>query len=177
MSRTLLGVPVVALAVLVWGAAGATPPQEKAPAKAGPARQPVHSTAAAKKQPAVSPRPGAAKTTAATRTAASRTGKKAPAPRTTWRNRQMAPSPERYREIQEALVARGFLKPEDANGTWSPASTEALKNFQAGQNLDASGKINSLSLIALGLGPRRDATAPVKPPAPAQVPEGPGPGR
>jgi hypothetical protein len=41
---------------------------------------------------------------------------------------------------------------------------DALKKFQAGQNLDSTGKINSLSLIALGLGPRRETAAP-KPPA------------
>jgi hypothetical protein len=77
----------------------------------------------------------------------------------------MTPAPERYKEIQGALVAKGYLKPEDANGSWNPASAEALKRFQSEQNLDASGKINSLSLIALGLGPKHDAAA-VKPPAP-----------
>lgn len=77
----------------------------------------------------------------------------------------MAPAPERYKEIQDALVTKGYLRPEDANGSWSPASSEALKKFQGEQNIESSGKINSLSLIALGLGPKRDATA-VKPPAP-----------
>ena len=98
-------------------------------------------------------------------TAAARRGKKGPpAKRVTWRNRQLAPTPQRYKEIQEALAAKGYLKPEDANGTWTPASADALKKFQAEQNLDSTGKINSLSLIALGLGPRRE-TAPAKPPA------------
>ena len=41
---------------------------------------------------------------------------------------------------------------------------DALKKLQAGQNLDSTGKINSLSLIALGLGPRHE-TPPPKPPA------------
>ncbi len=36
---------------------------------------------------------------------------------------------------------------------------EALKRFQAAQNLEVTGKINSLSLIALGLGPKREAAA------------------
>ena len=100
----------------------------------------------------------------ATKTASSR-GKKAPAKRVTWRNRQMSPSPDRYREIQGALAAKGFLSPEDATGTWNQTSSDALKKFQAEQNLESSGKINSLSLIALGLGPKRDPSpAAPKPP-------------
>jgi hypothetical protein len=88
-----------------------------------------------------------------TKTAASH-GKKAPAKRgVTWRNRQTTPSPDRYREIQSALAAKGYLKPEDATGTWNQNSSDALKKFQTEQNLESSGKINSLSLIALGLGP------------------------
>ena len=91
-------------------------------------------------------------------------GKKAPVKRTTWRNRQLAPSPERYKEIQGALAAKGYLKPEDANGSWNQASVDALTRFQSEQNLGSTGKINSLSLIALGLGPRHDtAQASVKP--------------
>jgi len=88
----------------------------------------------------------------------------------------MAPAPERYKEIQDALVAKGYLRLEDANGSWSPASTEALKKFQGEQNLDSSGKINSLSLIALGLGPKRDAT-PAKPAPPPPAQELPATGR
>jgi hypothetical protein len=100
--------------------------------------------------------------------ASSRRGGKKPAAKqlTTWRNRQMAPTPDRYREIQEAMVAKGYLKPEDVSGGWDQNSMDALKKFQTAQNLDATGKINSLSLIALGLGPKRD-TASVKPTADA----------
>jgi hypothetical protein len=84
----------------------------------------------------------------------------------TWRNRQTSPSPDRYREIQGALAAKGFLKPEDATGTWNQTSSDALKKFQTEQNLESSGKINSLSLIALGLGPHRDPAPPPKNPQP-----------
>ena len=94
----------------------------------------------------------------------------------TWRNRQSAPSADRYREIQDALAARGYLTPEDATGNWNQTSMEALKKFQSEQNLDSSGKINSLSLIALGLGPRRDAVAAVPKPPPGP-PQAPGPGQ
>ena len=103
------------------------------------------------------------KTTART---ASRTSRKGRRTTTTWRNRQLAPTPERYKQIQGALSAKGYLPAEQVNGNWTDASAAALKKFQADQNLDASGKINSLSLIALGLGPQHDtpAAAP-KPPA------------
>jgi peptidoglycan hydrolase-like protein with peptidoglycan-binding domain len=72
-----------------------------------------------------------------------------------WRLGQQQPTPERYREIQEALIARGYLE-GPATGIWGPESVEALRKFQQDNHLDATGKINSLSLIALGLGPRRD---------------------
>ena len=103
-----------------------------------------------------------------TTTSAARGKKASSVNRTTWRNRQTSPSSDRYREIQGALATRGYLKEEDATGSWNQASTEALKKFQEEQNLDANGKINSLSLIALGLGPRRDAVAavPKAPPVP-----------
>ena len=84
---------------------------------------------------------------------------------TTWRNRQLTPTPERYKQIQQALSSRGYLSPQQATGKWDDTSTAALRKFQADQNLDANGKINSLSLIALGLGPQREVAA--KPAAPA----------
>lgn len=70
------------------------------------------------------------------------------------RSYQQAPTPERYKEIQEALASKGYFKGE-ATGQWGPDSDAALKRFQADQNLMPDGKINSLSLIALGLGPKR----------------------
>ena len=142
---------MLAMILLAWSADGATPVKKKAPVKKGASK-----TASSGKNKSAS-------------SSASKRGKKGPAKRTatTWRNRQMSPAPERYREIQQALAGKGYLKAEDANGTWTPASAGALKKFQSEQNLDASGKINSLSLIALGLGPKREsgvAPAPPKPP-------------
>ena len=89
-------------------------------------------------------------------TAHKKSGKKGPVRKSaaTWRNRQLTPTPERYKEIQQALAAKGYLSPEQANGAWNDSSTEALRKFQTDQNLDGNGKINSLSLIALGLGPK-----------------------
>ena len=174
---------IAALAALGWSADNTTPAKKtvaKSPAsatkkKAAPSKTGVSKGAVAPR--ATTPRravtkagsrttasrPGATKT--GSTTAAARRGKKGPpAKRVTWRNRQLAPTPQRYKEIQDALAAKGYLKPEDATGTWTPASVDALKKFQAGQNLDSTGKINSLSLIALGLGPKRETAAP-KPPA------------
>ena len=87
-------------------------------------------------------------------------------PAVTWRNRQLKPTPERCREIQQALSDKGYLRREEATGVWGDSSADALKRFQADQNLDPSGRINSLSLIALGLGPKREpppAAPPVRP--------------
>ncbi len=160
MRKILYCASALAMAALAWGA------ETPAPATSTPAKK-----AATKKKRTVPAKSGASSRTTATRpgsnarTTASRQGKK-PAPRTTWRNRQTVPTAERYKEIQDALVAKGYLKPEAAAGAWSESSTDALKRFQADQNLESTGKINSLSLIALGLGPRRDpAPAPPKPPA------------
>ncbi|MFL6351659.1 MAG: peptidoglycan-binding domain-containing protein [Bryobacteraceae bacterium] len=71
---------------------------------------------------------------------------------------QLHPDPERYQEIQKALAERGYFKGE-ANGQWGDDSVEALKRFQADQKLPDDGKINSLSLIGLGLGPKHDGAS------------------
>jgi hypothetical protein len=100
--------------------------------------------------------------------ASTRRGKRGPLRSVPVRTRQLSPTPDRYKEIQQALVAKGYLPTAQANGQWTDASADALKRFQTDQNLDATGKINSLSLIALGLGPKHDTAAPAKePPAPA----------
>jgi hypothetical protein len=155
MRKILTCAAMAAMIVLAWSADGAVAPQKKAVAK---------KKAAKKKAPPSKPGTASSrKPGTATKSASSR-GKKTTAKRgVTWRNRQLSPSPDRYREIQGALAAKGFLKPEDATGTWNQTSSDALKKFQAEQNLESSGKIDSLSLIALGLGPHRDP-APQQPP-------------
>jgi len=70
------------------------------------------------------------------------------------RSYQQAPTRDRYKEIQQALASKGYLHSEP-NGEWGSESADALKRFQSDQNLMPDGKINSLSLIALGLGPKR----------------------
>ena len=76
----------------------------------------------------------------------------------------MAPSSDRYREIQEALAAKGYLK-SSPTGTWDAESQEALKHFQADQNIQQTGTLNSISLIALGLGPAKPTGVPQTPSA------------
>jgi len=110
--------------------------------------------------------PGKATNGKTSKTAAYRKGKPSRRPS---RSYQQAPSPERYKEIQQALASKGYLQGEPT-GQWGPDSVDALKRFQTTQNLTPDGKINSLSLIALGLGPKHlaaKAEAPL-PPAPQQ---------
>jgi len=71
---------------------------------------------------------------------------------------QQAPTRERYAEIQQALILRGYMQ-GPATGIWGPEWVGALKRFQSDHKLEASGKLNSLTLIALGLGPKRSSPA------------------
>ena len=66
---------------------------------------------------------------------------------------QLHPDTERYQEIQKALAERGYFKGE-VNGQWGEDSVDALRRFQADQKIPSDGKIDSLSLIGLGLGPK-----------------------
>jgi len=86
--------------------------------------------------------------------------------------RQTAPTPDRYRDIQQALVSKGYLKSEP-NGIWDTQSADALRQFQTDQKLSPTGKISSATLIGLGLGPKTAETpkpADPKPEAPPTVP-------
>ncbi|HEV2199406.1 MAG TPA: peptidoglycan-binding domain-containing protein [Bryobacteraceae bacterium] len=111
-------------------------------------------------------------------------GKSAAAKAPPRRAPQQQPTPDRYREIQQALADRGYFH-GPADGDWGAESVDALKRFQADQSLDADGKIGALSLIALGLGPKRESAAarpasmlnpspnPVSAPAPEPAPADP----
>ena len=103
-------------------------------------------------------------TAAGTSSASSRAGvKRRVAKRAPPRPRgQQAPTKERYQEIQQALIERGYLG-GPPTGIWGPESGDALKRFQKDQSIEATGKLDSLSLIALGLGPKRNATALARP--------------
>jgi hypothetical protein len=84
--------------------------------------------------------------------------------------KQQQPEPERIRAIQQALSDHGY--PLEVNGAWDASTVEALKKFQTDQkieNLSGKGKLDSMTLIALG--PKRE---PPSGPAgePKQTPEG-----
>ncbi len=87
------------------------------------------------------------------------TSRTAPArPRPVYHPVQSAPTTERTKEIQSTLAQKGYLSGEPS-GAWDADSITAMKRFQKDQNLEADGKFNALSLIALGLGPKRTLTA------------------
>lgn len=108
-------------------------PATKAPVRKGAVRSPARGKATAKK------------------------GTKA-APPTAFRSRQQQPTQDRYREIQQALAEKGYLKSEPS-GVWGAESVDALKQFQTTQKIPVTGKLSSRSLIGLGLGPKNE-TAP-----------------
>jgi hypothetical protein len=158
----------------------ATPPAQKAPPKAAtktatpqkaepkaaPKAEPKAETKAAGTAAAATKKAPATKTGTATKKTYKSAKKNAP-PAQTWRNRQLAPTPSRYKEIQQALAGKGYLKTEP-NGVWDAQSEEALKQFQTDRNLPPTGKITSQSLIGLGLGPKppEPITAPPQPDSP-----------
>jgi Putative peptidoglycan binding domain len=142
-------------------AAGVSPDQTKPPSK----------SAATKRTPVAA---NTAKTTNTQSVRSARKGKirgrssaSARASRVSPPSYQLHPDPERYQQIQQALAERGYFKGE-INGTWGDDSVDALRRFQADQNLPNDGKITALSLTGLGLGPRHDGstagTVPIQPP-------------
>jgi hypothetical protein len=133
--------PALAIFAIAWAAFGETPTKSR--------KRHHRSTSSASRRPAK--RSSRTTTTKTTNTAVRRKGKSSRRPS---RSYQQAPSPERYKEIQQALGSKGYLQGE-ATGEWGPDSVDALKRFQTDQNLMPDGKITSLSLIALGLGPKR----------------------
>lgn len=87
-------------------------------------------------------------------------------------SRQASPTSDRYKEIQQALAAKGYLKSEPT-GVWDADSVAAMRQFQTDRNLDPSGKLTAAALIDLGLGPKPETThAPVTGPG-ESVPEPP----
>jgi len=133
-----------------------------APLPAGIHQKPAPATAKAKKKLASrygSPR--IAKKTSFNRSKNSRSSATTP---TREPARQLAPSNDRYREIQEALAAKGYLA-TPPTGQWDQDSQDAMRRFQADQKLDSSGKLTARSIIALGLGSPSAALPPSAAPA------------
>ncbi len=158
----------LALFAFVGGLCGATqiaptkPPATPAAKKSAP-----HTTASKKAtsphkpapaKPAVRGASSAAvrsKTATVARSHSTRTASRKQAP---VRRGQLTPTPDRYKEIQQALADKGYYQ-GTVSGAWGPESADALKRFQKDQNLTDTGKLDSLSLIALGLGPKRNLSS------------------
>jgi peptidoglycan hydrolase-like protein with peptidoglycan-binding domain len=96
--------------------------------------------------------------TSAHKKSSTRKGRTATRRRSAGPSYQTRPTTERYKEIQQSLADKGYYKGE-VNGTWANDSTEALKHFQSDHKLPDDGKLNSLSIIQLGLGPKHDSAA------------------
>jgi peptidoglycan hydrolase-like protein with peptidoglycan-binding domain len=79
---------------------------------------------------------------------------------------QKAPTPARISEIQSALARNGYYQGEP-NGKWDSNTVAAMQKFQSTNGLEASGKLNALSLQKLGLG---SSIAGVGAPKPVQPP-------
>jgi murein L,D-transpeptidase YcbB/YkuD len=144
-------------ALAVWAATPA--PKGKAAAKKTTAKKSTKPTAKSSKS--ASKQVSSGKQSASTKQATSKktSGKHASAKQVTSsyrRSTQREPDAERYKEIQQSLADKGYFA-GPVNGTWNADSVQALKRFQRDQNIGDDGKLGSLSLIALGLGPKRGA--------------------
>jgi hypothetical protein len=127
------------------------------------------------------PKKGAAATKTSTaqitgKTASTKKGRLQGAPVVARQARQQTPAPERYKEIQQALTDKGYLKSEPT-GVWNAESADALKQFQTENNLSPTGKLSAASLIGLGLGPKKNTEPIVPPTVPATVAPNPSPVR
>jgi len=186
------------LAVLTWCtvagiALGSDPPQKKAAAPATKSAPAVAQKSVAQKtvpqkslpqksiaQKSVAPKsmvkkgaPTAASTTARRSTTSGSKSRYSAyrRPVSRYSPAPQSPTPDRYREIQDALAAKGYLK-TPSNGVWDKDSIDAMQRFQKDKNLDPTGKLTARSLGALGLGPQPAETylAPANPSASVVAP-------
>lgn len=113
--------------------------------------------------------------TASKPTSGTSSAKKRPASKSVRPRMQMAPTADRIRDIQSALVKSGTFQGEPT-GKWDAASVEAMKRFQQLNGLTPTGKLTALSLQKLGLGSDtagRGAPRPVARPATSSTPTAP----
>jgi hypothetical protein len=169
-SIAIVIVLAVNTALAVWAATPA--PKGKTDAKKTAAKKSTKSVAKSGKSVAKGSAPkraasGEQSTSAKQVSSKNSSGKKSSGKRTSAntaassyrRSTQREPAPERYKEIQQSLADKGYFA-GPVNGTWNADSVEALKHFQRDENIGDDGKLGSLSLIALGLGPKRGAEKP-----------------
>ena len=132
----------------------------------------VISTSAPHAEAIASPRPQAASSSSSTSTStkSSSTKKKTSSKKhhsSARQSFQKVPTPARISEIQSALARNGFYD-GNPNGKWDSTTVAAMQKFQSANGLEASGKLNALSLQKLGLGSSIagvSAPKPLPPPA------------
>jgi peptidoglycan hydrolase-like protein with peptidoglycan-binding domain len=149
-----LRILIVVLSVALFASRGVAAQDASTAKKQASTSKSKKQKSSAKKQSAAAPKPPSASatpTTAAHRRVPSKNAKRTQPVR---RSTQQQPTPDRYKEIQQSLADKGYFS-GPVDGNWGPESVDALKRFQREQNLTDDGKIGSLSLIALGLGPKR----------------------
>ena|SRR5208282_723636 len=83
--------------------------------------------------------------------------------------KQKAPTPERISEIQSALARNGYYQGEP-NGKWDSNTIGSMQKFQSDHGLDATGKLDALSLQKLGLGSDIAGVSAPRPITPASSP-------
>lgn len=136
------------LAGFLWSAWGAPAPPQQGSAQPPPAAPRV-APKEPPKAPAARPAPATPPRTQSRRAAPRRRAARAPA------GSQQQPARARFAEIQKALVEAGY-DPGPTDGIWGTKSVAALEAYQRDQGLEPTGKIDALSLIRLGLGPKYD---------------------
>jgi len=132
-NRKLLA--ILSVVFLLTGAAWAGAPRQKA--TPGTAKK----SAAAEKAASVKKKSSGR---AAARRRPARRGRRAATPRG-----QAAPSPQRLREIQQALARSGHYD-RQPSGQFDAATVAALQRFQRDHGLEPTGKLNALTLKKLG---------------------------
>jgi hypothetical protein len=135
--------------------------------KSSPAHSSAHKSAGTKASvPKSAGTKSAGTVSAATKSAAGKssgkTGKRAVKKSVGRQRGQMAPTPERISEIQQALAKNGAYT-GTPSGKWDDSTADAMRKFQAAHGLNPSGKLDALTLYQLGLG---SSTAGMAPPTP-----------
>jgi peptidoglycan hydrolase-like protein with peptidoglycan-binding domain len=138
-----------------FGQAKAHKPSAKKKPNSGSQAAPTngqHSSAASSKKSAVKP---SGKSAARSSGKTSKKARKQPG--------QKAPTNDRITEIQTALARDGSFR-GSPTGKWDDDTTAAMRKFQAGHGLNASGKLDARTLQRLGLGSQTAGMAAPTPP-------------
>jgi peptidoglycan hydrolase-like protein with peptidoglycan-binding domain len=161
-SKTIAVVLALVTALAGFAAAPAKKPKptgaKKTASKASTPKSSAGKSSTAKSSKAKGASPAKSVTTRKTPSSPKRSASAKQASARYRRTTQREPAPERYQEIQQSLADKGYYS-GPVNGNWGTDSVAALKRFQRDQNIGDDGKIGSLSLMALGLGPKRGAGA------------------